>query len=544
MEFGNGSTGRYNRMVGPFDPNATLPLAAGAQAAYAANPLPELPASQFRIQGGSTYVGSNGAARQNHRSELMWLPRIGVAYQAGRKTVLRGGYGIFFDTLNVLNYGPNQFGFSRTTNAIISTDFGQTWGSPTAPYPPAANPNNFRSILNDPFPVRPDGSRFDLPVRDALGAMAYAGRSLGFTAWETRHPRQQRWQAGIQQQIGSTMVVTASYVGSYSDRISQFSSQGNVPGRPLRPLPAQFWVGGLKRDTSAQNYLNANVPNPFFIGNLRQQDFPAAVWADMNSNSFFTSRIIQRQQLLRAFPHMTGLTDNSEYSAYTKTQEFHLSFEKRFSQGWNLNLAYTGMKVRDADVFLNEFDEKRHYRPSNDGRPHRFTGTGIYSVPVGKGRKYLSNANRLMDAIVGGWQFAATYEWQPGPLIDFGNIFYYGSDLNQIKNVKRTWDQWFNTENFERVAANGPAAYHVRVFPTRIDGLRADSTNQWNANAAKNFTLTEGATLQLRLDVLNVQNRSQMAAPVTDPYNTNFGRIVSQTSAVNRWLQVQARIQF
>jgi hypothetical protein len=70
-------------------------------------------------------------------------------------------------------------------------------------------------------------------------------------------------------------------------------------------------------------------------------------------------------------------------------------------------------------------------------------------------------------------------------------------------------------------------------------------TNQWNANIAKNFKLTErGANLQLRLDALNVQNRSQMNAPNTDPYSTLFGKITSQTSATNRWLQVQARIQF
>lgn len=544
LEYERGATERYNRMVGRFDPNAQLPLAASAQAAYAANPIPELPASQFVVRGGATYVGVGGIDRQLYKPELMWLPRFGFAYQLNSKTVLRGGYGIFFDTLNVLNFGPNQFGFSRTTSAIISTDFGQTWGSPTAPYPANANPNNFRSILNDPFPVRADGTRFDQPTRDALGSMAYAGRSFGYTGWDTPHPRQQRWQAGIQRQFGATMVLTATYSGSYSDRISQFSSQGNVPGKPMQPVPAQYWVGGLKRDTSAQTLLNSNVNNPFYIGNLRQSDFPALVWADMNTNSFFTGRIIQRHRLLRPFPHMTGLTDNSEASAYTKTHELHLSFEKRFSQGWNLNLAYSGMYIRDADVFLNEFDTQRHLQLSNDGRPHRFTGTGIYTFPVGRGRKFLGNANRALDALVGGWQIAATYEWQPGPLLDFGNIFYYGANLDDIKNVQRTWDRWFNTDNFERVAANGPAAYHVRVFPTRIDGLRADMTNQWNANIAKNIRLTEQATMQLRLDALNVQNRSQMAAPVTDPYNTNFGRIVSQTSATNRWLQVQARIQF
>ncbi len=548
MEYERGATERYNRMVGNFDPTASTPLTGPAQAAYAANPIPQVSAQDFKVIGGNTYVGAGGASRMLYRPELMWLPRVGVAYQVNSRTVLRGGYGIFFDTLNVMNYGPNQFGFSRSTNMIVSNDFGQTWGSTTAPYPANANPANFRSLLNDPFPVRADGTRFDIPTREALGAMAYQGRGFGFTAWDTPHPRQQRWQVGIQRQFGADMVVNASYVGTRSDRISQFSTQGNVPGRPLQPLPQQFYVTGLTRNESAQTLLNANVTNPFFVGNFRQQDFSPLVWADMNSNGFFTGRIIARNRLMRPFPNINGLTDNSEASAYTRTHETQISFEKRFSKGWNINLAYNGMYIRDADVFLNEFDAERTLRPSNDGRPHRFTATGIYTVPVGKGRKYLGSANRLVDGILGGWQFAATYEWQPGPLIDFGNLFYYGSDLENIKNVTRTWDTWFNTADFERTANRGPAGYHVRVFPTRINGLRGDATNQWNANVSKNIRLTGdeagGVTMQLRLDALNLQNRSQMERPNTDPFNTNFGRILSQTAATNRWIQVQARIQF
>ncbi len=69
-------------------------------------------------------------------------------------------------------------------------------------------------------------------------------------------------------------------------------------------------------------------------------------------------------------------------------------------------------------------------------------------------------------------------------------------------------------------------------------------TNQWNANAAKNLHMTERLNLQLRLDVLNVQNRSQMAGPSTDPLSTNFGRVTSQTAATNRWITVQARFTF
>ena len=99
-------------------------------------------------------------------------------------------------------------------------------------------------------------------------------------------------------------------------------------------------------------------------------------------------------------------------------------------------------------------------------------------------------------------------------------------------------------QHFERVQARGPNAFHRRVFPTRIDGLRRDMTNLWNANISKSIKMTEKWAMQLRLDALNVANRSQMDSPNTDPFSTNFGRITAQTAATNRWIQVQARITF
>jgi hypothetical protein len=69
-------------------------------------------------------------------------------------------------------------------------------------------------------------------------------------------------------------------------------------------------------------------------------------------------------------------------------------------------------------------------------------------------------------------------------------------------------------------------------------------TNQWNANIQKNFRFRERYALELRLDALNLQNRSQFADPVTDPYSTNFGRVISQTNATNRFIQIQGRFVF
>ena len=152
---------------------------------------------------------------------------------------------------------------------------------------------------------------------------------------------------------------------------------------------------------------------------------------------------------------------------------------------------------------------------------------------------------KAADLVIGGWQLASTFEWQPGPLLDFGsNVWYYGDNLDSITDVTKSFETWFNTANFERVSAIGPNSFHRRMFPTRLDALRRDHTLQWNANVSKNLRFTEKLNLQLRLDALNVLNRSQMNNATTDPYSTNFGRVVSQTSATNRWIQVQMRLTF
>ena len=533
LEYELGPTERYNRMLGYFDPSLSLPIAAAAQAAYARQPVPELSASSFVVQGGSTYAATGGVGRRIRQNEWMWLPRIAAAYQIDSRTVLRGGYGIFYDTLNVLvqngwntSQNPNQLNFSRTTSTQISNDFGTTWL--------AGDPLNGVSPLRDPFPVRAGGTRFDIPIRTALGAMAVAGRSLTFSAFDSRRARQQRWRAGVQRQIGRNMIFEAVYSGSYSDRA--------YVTKKLDPLPAQFWATGLVRNDAVANNMNANVPNPFLLANfagLKTTD--PLVYQDMSTLGFYTSTTVRKNQLLRPYPQMTNLNQRLANAGDATTHDLELSFERRFSRGFNAFVGYTRMKARTADVYLNEFDPAPTERESNNARPHRVIANGIWELPFGKGRAFAQRG--IQNLAFGGWQIGLTYEFQPGALLDFGNLFYYG-DLGAINSGNRTFDRWFNTDGFERSAAKGPNSYHARVFPTRIDGLRADFTNVVNSCLQREFRFRERATVQFRVDALNLQNRSQMAAPVVDPTSTNFGKITTQSRTQNRYYQFQLRFRF
>jgi hypothetical protein len=74
--------------------------------------------------------------------------------------------------------------------------------------------------------------------------------------------------------------------------------------------------------------------------------------------------------------------------------------------------------------------------------------------------------------------------------------------------------------------------------------VRADGVNQWNGNLRRDFRLREGATFEVRLDALNLLNRSQFAAPDNNPLNTTFGKVTATTSTLNRFYQIQGRIRF
>ena len=60
--------------------------------------------SQFSVLGGSLYAGAPGATGKSWAGESMWMPRASAAYKLGERTVLKGGYGMFFDTLNAADY--------------------------------------------------------------------------------------------------------------------------------------------------------------------------------------------------------------------------------------------------------------------------------------------------------------------------------------------------------------------------------------------------------------------------------------------------------
>jgi hypothetical protein len=539
FEFEQGMTESDDRMIIGFDPNFDPAIADAAVAAYARSPIPELSVSAFdaNLRGGAIYAGANGQSRRAWKSKAMWLPRASLTYQVNEGMVLRGGYGIYYDTLNATAITPNQLGFSTVTSVPSSNDFGQTWvsGNPRAGIAPVTNP----------FPVRADGTRFIAPTGNELGGDFVTGQSLAYGNLDREHARMQRWRAGVQKELGRNMAIEVAYVGSYADNVDV----GGTVGVRQDVLPEQYWNHTQERNAALATNMNANVPNPFFINNfteLRQSN--PALYNLFAAQALFTSPTIQKNRLLRPFPQLSignnGLGALALPLGKVRTHSLEVTFQRRFSQGLSFNASYVGMRAEEFLDVINEYDEApTQWVTSQQARPHRVTVGTVFELPFGRGRAFLNNGG-MLGMILGGWQTGHTFEWQPGPLLQFGNIFYYG-DPDDIALGDPTLDRWFNVDaGFERSATRVPADFQERLFPLRIDGLRRDQTLLLNSNISRTFPLKGRTNLQIRLDASNFLNRQHFANPSLNPTATDFGRVTANANTEPRFLTLITKVTF
>ena len=544
FEYENGIKETRDRALLWFDPDAAVSIASIAEAAYAANPDPALPASAFKIRGGTVYAGAQGYDDRSWKPEALWMPRLSFGYRLGDKMAVKGGYGVYYDTLNARDWTPDLQGFNVTTTNQLSNDFGRTFllGNPKAGILP----------LVDPFPVRTTtGSRYESVLGNALGLDTMLGRQFSAENPNRKHARVQRWRMSWQREIASRTALEVAYAGSYADR------QGITIRQDY--LPEQYWNSSNFRDSSANEYLTANVPNPFNLAlySSLQTTNPQLYQRLLGSQVFTTSPTIPRHRLLRAFPHMStggGLTYLDQPLGVIKAHTLEVVLTQRFAYGLAGHAAFSTNRVTENRT-VEEYDrEPTLWQTNNNGRPWRLTGVGVYELPFGPGRAFLDNRG-VLSHIARGWSVSGTYEYQPGALLNWGNIFFNGN-LADIKKDKPeiafqpdgTIDPsktWFNTDaGFVKASADQPAAFQKRVFPFRVDGVRGQSLSMINMSVARTFSLGGRRTFQFRTDIQNLLNRQHYANPILDPTNTDFGQVRGVNNTVMRFITFNTTMRF
>jgi len=540
FEYEYGPTESANRQMMYFDPNLTLPTASDVNTAYAANypvyaaailaGLPPPPAS-LNITGGSVYAGVNGVGTRAWVNSWRVLPRFAAAYALRPSLVIRGGYGLFYDTNNVLNQNPDLTGFAATTTTASTTDNGVGLNGDWV----GANPYAGGVPATNPFPVISTGSNFVQPLGSSLGAMAIAGNSWSFYPKYFVPARQQRWNVTVEKQFGSSTVLHVDYIGSWTTRL-QVSQN-------LNSVPAAYFTGGNLLNPNNSALSGTVKDNPFSYKNMSDlaTSSPVVYQNVLTQRSQFTSSNVSIAKLLEPYPELGTLTEYAPVGN-SKFNELNFSLRRRYSNGLSFAINYQLNWQNDQDWFANSFDTTPSWEPSNNSRPYRIAGIGTWELPFGK-NKPLANDGWMSKAF-GGFKLDAAYEQQEGALLGFGNVIYTGANPKDIKLAHPTYGEWFKTKNFDTVPADQLGTYNLRVFPSRVPGVRQQGYSNLNANLERNIPLTERANLKLRFECFDVFNHTLVAAPNTSPTSAQFGEVTGNAQNFSRFMQVQARFEF
>jgi len=434
----------------------------------------------LNLRGQLQYAGNGNPRNQIATDKNNFAPRLGLAYQAAPRTVVRAGYGIFYVPMITLAIG--SIGFNSNTPWVATLD--------------GLVPEN---LLRNPFP-----QGFNLP-QDRRDPLANIGLGISGYVRDERVGYTQQWNVGLQQQLGDATLVDVAYVGNKGTSL-QWGS-----GFEENSLPSELLSLGAA--------LNDRVPNPFF-GIIRTGALSGAT--------------VTRRQLLLPYPQYTSVFRNAPMAASSIYHGLMLKLERRVTRGLTVLANYTWSKqIEDSsgqEGFLDraggiqDFYNRRAERAlSSFDTPHRVVLSAVYDLPIGKGRALGGNMSRALDHLLGGWTLSGIAVYQSGlPLIISRPSVR--SDKSPLLDDP-TVDRWFDTTAFT------PAAPFTFGNVSRAQpDLRTDPLRNIDITLGKYVSLPRGMRLQIRADAFNLTNTPRFGAPNGTVASATFGQVTSQAN--------------
>jgi trimeric autotransporter adhesin len=504
--------------ISPLDSKVTLPV----------DPLT---GQRNQVKGGLIFAGVNGAPRhQGNPPAVKVSPRGGVVFSVNDKTVLRGGYGIF--------YGPWNYPAPGTTGYAQYGYTGSTTLSQNTLVPITS--------IDNPFP-----GGLQQPTENTLGLLTGTGGNIGFIDPDKGAPRIQQYSFDVQRELPGGMSLTVGYVGSRGSNLG-WGGTANTSININQLDPKYFALG---------TQLTQAVPNPFF-------GIPEA-------GSFANQTTIQFGQLLRPFPQFGNISMTQSTGGKSLYHAGVFTLRKRMSGWWAGSVTYTLSKLEDnqfgqdnyysaAPGLLDnytvipgspQYDPNSLYGLSLLDSPHKLVISPIVQVPVGQGRHYL-NQEGWLDYLVGGWtvSFVGTIQsgFPLGVTQNNNNTGLFGA--NQRPNVKPGVDfltpgeitdrlkqdindnRYLNADAFELAPAqtfgNAP-----RILP----GVRGPGRSSLDMALSKDIRMNGTSKLVLRIEVINLTNTPWYAGFASTAFgNAQFGQITTQAN-YSRLTQITAR---
>jgi hypothetical protein len=426
----------------------------------------------------------------------LFLPRAGLAWRVDNNTALRIGWARFIipstltDGLDILGsvFYP---GYDAITTAL----------NPLQGVP--------QQRLNDPFP-----SGLVPVTGNSFGRYTNLGGVANWYQQDFNPGVNDRFNVSVQRQLPGRIVADITF----------FVNTG-------RDLPYTFNFNQIDPRIGYQigNAVTTPVPNPFF-NKLPANQMPGQLRTTQN---------IAVRELTRLYPQYGDLNERLSSGIKNRYKSLQMQFQRPFANGFNFVIGYNYNREQNLEFYDEQDTYLRNltWQPARNAR-HRLTGAAIYELPFGRGRKYMSGANAVVDGILGGWSISGLMTYNSGLFLRFGGLLVSGNPT--LDNP--TKERWFDTSVFRQLPA-----FTRRENPLQFDDLTGPRFINFDATVGKEFVILPEGRLkfELRGEAYNLVNRFPAADPNLTVTSPNFGQVISQRAGVfGRQIQYSGRFIF
>ena len=386
-----------------------------------------------------------------------FAPRFGVDYRLTDKTVLRGGYGIFFDSYEGREIDDSAdiypYSIRLTNNPVTST--------------------NLPKLSNQMFPSYSTLS-------------AFPASTLSFIAViESENPLDpyvESWNGSVERQLSNNTTLEVNYIGTHAVHLLNRHNIAQATDLPAADVP---FCNANPADTTHLCPTSTRLPYPNFTGDFIDSDF-------------------------HGYSHYNAMNINLQHRA----RDLAVTAIYTWAQSKDDKSAAAGVGASGAGYqgFMDNTRPQLDYGLSDFDVSQRFVSSYIYNLPFGRGKKFAGGINRAADEAIGGWQLSGITTFQSGFPFSISANDASGLDATpaQRGNLVAGCNPHGGVSGLRRINMScftQPLAGTFGTSPRNF--LRQPGINNWDMGITKTFPITERANFGLRFDTFNTFNHHQ-----------------------------------
>ncbi len=430
-----------------------------------------------------------------------------------------------------------------------------------------------------------------LPEKLRYTALGDLGPRIGFAWRPLRNDKtviRGGWGNFIESPLGFSLVSGWSVHASF---VPYYGNDFGPNGAPLLSFPSPFPTDRATPGAASFQYafpIHYKDPSVQQWNLTFEQDLGFGTGLRLSYIGSHGKNLEEFEDLNQVQPNTVGYAVASQHLAYPDWQiiqtvanvgksnynAFFAVVDKRFSHGLEFNGSYsftrdlsdeagavpTSLVAAGGNYLSDRFDPMLDYGNVTYDRRHRFLLSGLYDLPFGRGRMFLSGSSRTVSSILGGWQLGGILIWQSGPFLTPYEQSDDPAGTNEVTTIGFARpDRVPGKPLYAKGNSNGnpvflnPAAFTLpgnnigRFGNASVGSLVGPGTVNTSLSLLKSFNLTEAARLELGISSANLFNHRNYAPPNTELDTNSYGQssaLQTAEGAGPRTVQLTGRLSF